>query len=129
MRRVTLFTDVVTDFVGDRQDCLRSLTLPAPCPVLLSDGGFLDFAVTDARGADANTLAGTLYEGMHGLEVKIPAALRNIVGVADAVPELRSTTAHFTNFCHKNTPPPKSEFGRNFYYSRMAFSVQPIRCR
>jgi hypothetical protein len=24
------------------------------------------------------------------------------VGVADAMPELRSSTAHFTNFCHNS---------------------------
>jgi hypothetical protein len=31
------------------------------------------------------------------------------MGVADAMPELRTTTADFTNFCHRYTLPPGSK--------------------
>ncbi|HSU60594.1 MAG TPA: hypothetical protein VLI55_14875 [Bryobacteraceae bacterium] len=44
---------------------------------------------------------------MNRLEVQIPAALADVVGVADAVSELRPTAADFTNFCHKYTVPAK----------------------
>ena len=63
----------------------------------------MNFAVTDAGGAHAHPLAGTLDQCVDRLQVQIPATLRNVVGMADAVPELRSATADFTNSCHKNT--------------------------
>ena len=72
---------------------------------LLGEGSFLHFAVTDARRAYLNPLAGTLYLGMNTLQVQIPPSLGNVMGVADATPELRPAATDFTNFCHKNTPP------------------------
>lgn len=66
----------------------------------LSEARFLDFAATDAGSTNAQTLARTIYEGVNGLEIQIPAALGNVVGVTDTMPELRTTAADFTNFCH-----------------------------
>ena len=62
------------------------------------DRRFLNLAVADAGRAHANALTATLNEGVHSLQIQIPAALGHIVGVADAMPELRSATAHFTYF-------------------------------
>lgn len=66
----------------------------------------MNFAVPNAGRADADALAGTLNHRVNRLKIQIPAALGDIVGVADAMPELRSATADFTNFCHMNTPAP-----------------------
>jgi hypothetical protein len=92
----------------------------------------LDFAVADAGGADANPLTGALYERVHRLKIQIPAALCHIVGVADAMPELRSTTAHFTNFCHIYVlsnhcahERPDLNPGGTSTVARMEMSVQP----
>ena len=67
----------------------------------------MDFAVADTRRADADALAGTLDQRMNRLQVQIPAAVADIVGVTDAVSELGPTAADFTNFCHKYTLPAK----------------------
>jgi len=60
----------------------------------------LNFAVTNAGGANLDALAGTLHYRMNGLKVEVPTALGYIVGVADAVAKLRSTTANITYFRH-----------------------------
>ena len=65
----------------------------------------MHFAVADARGANANTLAGALYQRMNCLQIEIPPTLGDIVGVTDSMPELRPAATDFTNFCHKNTLP------------------------
>ena len=67
---------------------------------------FLNFAVPDTGGTDADTFTSAVHESMDGLEVEIPTTLAHIVGVADAMPELRSATADVTNFSHRNTPMP-----------------------
>ena len=66
----------------------------------------LHLVVAYARGADANSLARTFDDCVDPMKVKIPAALRYIMGVADAMPELRAPAAHVTSFCHKNTLQP-----------------------
>lgn len=68
-------------------------------PTLLC--GFLDFTGPDAGRANAETAAGAVYNRAHTLQVQVPAALGNIVGVADAVAELRPAATHFANSCHK----------------------------
>jgi hypothetical protein len=73
--------------------------------IFLSERSFLDFAVANARRAYFNALSSALDNGMNTLQVQIPPSLGDIVGVADATPELRPTATDFTNFCHKNTPP------------------------
>lgn len=61
-------------------------------------GSLLHFAVPNAGGTDAQTLTGALYQGMHGLQIQIPATLGHIMGMADTMPELRPAAADFTNF-------------------------------
>jgi hypothetical protein len=61
----------------------------------------LDFAVPNARGADPEPLAGAVDEGPNGLQVHVPAAFGDIVGVADAVPELGAAATNFAYFRHK----------------------------
>ena len=79
----------------------------------LRQRSFLHLAVADARRADPNALSGALDEGVDRLQVQIPAAIGHIVGMADTMPELRSATAHFTNFCHSSlsrTHPDRSTY-------------------
>src|SRR5471030_2419888 len=61
----------------------------------------LDFTVADARCADPHPAPGAFHQGSNRLQVHIPAPLRNVVGVADPVTELRSAPAYFANLCHK----------------------------
>ena len=64
-------------------------------------GDLLDFTVANTRRADANPAAGAVDERTDGLQIDVPAALRHIVRVADAVTELRSAATNLTNSCHK----------------------------
>src|SRR5947209_8766979 len=59
---------------------------------------FLNLAVTNAGRADAHSLTSTLHNGVNRLQIQVPATLGDIVCVANAMTELRSTTANFTNF-------------------------------
>ena len=61
----------------------------------------LDFVVADARRADPHPLARAVYQRAHGLKVDVPATLRNVVSVADAVSEGRAATTDITSLCHK----------------------------
>jgi len=63
-------------------------------------GGFLNFAVFDARGAHADALGRARDHRMDGLQVDVPAPLGDIVGVADAVSEFRTAHTKFTHFRH-----------------------------
>jgi hypothetical protein len=65
----------------------------------LSD--LLDFAGTDARRANAKAAAGAVHQRANRLQVQVPTALRQIVGVADAVTELGTAATDLANFCHK----------------------------
>jgi hypothetical protein len=67
---------------------------------------FLDLAAANAGCANAKPFPRTVHERVNRLKIQIPTALTDVVGMADAIPELRSTAAHFTNFCHRNTLPP-----------------------
>lgn len=60
----------------------------------------LHFTVADAGRANSYALARTLNDSMNSLKIQIPATLGHVVGVADAMPELRSATANFTYFRH-----------------------------
>jgi hypothetical protein len=60
-----------------------------------------DLAILNAAGADAQSLSRTLHNGPHALQIDVPAAVCNVVCVTDAMAELRSTTAQFTNLRHK----------------------------
>jgi hypothetical protein len=61
---------------------------------------FLNLATTVAGRANAKPLGGTFDNGSHRLQVQIPAALGDIVGVADLIAELGTTATHFANSCH-----------------------------
>ena len=64
-------------------------------------GDLLDFVRADAGGADADAAAGTVNQSANRLEVEVPAALGDVVGVADFIAERGLATANFTNLCHK----------------------------
>ena len=65
----------------------------------LSD--FLNFTGPDTGGTYANPAAGAVDERAYVLQIQIPAALANIVGVTDAMAELRPAPTHITDSCHK----------------------------
>jgi hypothetical protein len=46
---------------------------------------------------------------MNTLQIQIPTTLRYVVGVADAITELWTTTADFTSFCHRKHTPAQQE--------------------
>jgi hypothetical protein len=77
----------------------------------LRERRFLNFAVPDAGGADAQALARPLHNRVDRLQVQIPTTLCHIVGMTDPMPELRPTATHFTSFCHMNTRPRSSLSG------------------
>jgi hypothetical protein len=62
--------------------------------------GLGDFAALDAVGADAEALAGTVDEGVDGLEIGIPATPGYVVRVRDVVAEARAFAANVANLCH-----------------------------
>jgi hypothetical protein len=67
----------------------------------LCERRFLHLPVANAGSTHTQALSGSVHKGMDSMQVQIPATLRHIVSVADAVSKLRSTTANFTNFRHK----------------------------
>jgi hypothetical protein len=66
----------------------------------VSSGGFLIFAVSDARRADADTLGRAFHQRANRLHIHVPAPVSHVVRVADLMPELRTLAANFTNSCH-----------------------------
>ena len=72
-------------------------------PGVLSD--LLNFAVLDAGRADVKVPVALAGNGPDALQVEVPAALRHIMGVADAVTELGSTSAYVTYFRHSKFAP------------------------
>jgi hypothetical protein len=62
--------------------------------------GFLNLAVANAGCADANALVSAMDNGSDRLQVQIPAALGDIVGVADLIAELGTPATHIANSCH-----------------------------
>src|SRR5690348_1350698 len=63
-----------------------------------------DFAALDAAGAHADALGGAVHQGLHGLQVRVPAAARHVVGVRNVVTELRTLAANIANLCHDFAP-------------------------
>ena len=61
-----------------------------------------DLAGLDAGGADPQALGGAAHQGAHALDVGIPPALGDVVGVGDIVPELGLLTANFALTRHGN---------------------------
>jgi hypothetical protein len=62
--------------------------------------GLLHPTALDAVRADSHTLRRAFHKGANGLQIDVPAAFRYVVGVADAVTELRAATTDFTFFGH-----------------------------
>jgi hypothetical protein len=61
----------------------------------------LDFAALDAGGAHLHPARSTIDEGPYRLQIHVPAAFRNIMGVADPISELWTAATDFTCFGHK----------------------------
>jgi hypothetical protein len=61
---------------------------------------FDHFAAAQAGCADSHAFGGGAYTGMHGAQIDVPAPLGDVVGVADAVTELRLFAADITLLCH-----------------------------
>ena len=59
-----------------------------------------DFAALDAVGAHADPLGCSVYEGVNGLQVRVPAAPGYVVSVRDVVTELRAFAAYVAYLCH-----------------------------
>lgn len=62
----------------------------------------LNLPRSNTRRTYADAAAGAIYDRAHGLQVQVPAALGNVMRVADTVSELRPAATHFTNSCHKS---------------------------
>jgi len=72
--------------------------------------GLLDFAGADARGADAQCPVSALDHGANGAQIGVPAALRDVVRVADPISVHRSLTTDVTSTSHTRTPSDAEEF-------------------
>ena len=96
--------------------------LQRPC---LAGRCFQNLAVADARRAGANTFARTIDERVDSLKVQIPTSIADVVGVADFMPELRSTAADFTNFCHKN----RSQFAGGKLVKPILYQLKGFSCK
>jgi hypothetical protein len=57
-------------------------------------------AGTDTGSADANVLVRAIDHGSYPPQIRIPAAPRHIVGVADRITKARLLAAKFTYHCH-----------------------------
>jgi hypothetical protein len=60
----------------------------------------LDFARADAGRARENRPPGAVHQGMNAPQVRLPAPLGDVVGVADPVSERRTFAADFTGVSH-----------------------------
>jgi hypothetical protein len=67
--------------------------------------GFLNFTATNAGSAHADAFGRTLHDGMHGLQIEIPASRGDIVGMTDFVAEPGAAPANFTYFRHGDFAP------------------------
>jgi hypothetical protein len=65
----------------------------------------LNFAALNAGRANFNPLARALDDRVDFLQIDIPTPIAHIVGVADLVAELGTTTANFTHLRHLNDAP------------------------
>lgn len=94
----------------------------------LRERSFLNLAAANARCANAKPLPRAVHERMHPLKIQIPTALTDVVGMADAIPKLRPTTAHFTDFCHRrHTPAAYIPNGPKLHSSKGVFNILTSR--
>lgn len=94
-------TDVTSSVCG-RTRLLWKFLVKTPC--VPAGSGFDDFAAAQAGGADADAFGRALHFGVHRAQVDVPAALADVVSVADIVTELRAFTADLANLCHGMSP-------------------------
>jgi hypothetical protein len=62
--------------------------------------GLLDFTGAEAGSAHPQTASSAIHQGAYALQVHIPAALRDIVRVADPASELRTLATHIAYSSH-----------------------------
>jgi hypothetical protein len=67
--------------------------------------GFLNLAAANAGCAHADALGSALHDGMHGLQVQVPAPFRDIVRMADFIAKPGAAPANFTYFRHGDFAP------------------------
>jgi len=63
-----------------------------------------DLAALDAAGADANPLGIAVDQRLHRLQVDVPTAAGDVVGVGDVIAELRPFAADIAYLCHEFAP-------------------------
>ena len=61
----------------------------------------MNFSRADAGSADPHAAGGAFHQRANRLQVYIPAALANVMSVADLAAKLRPAAAYLTNLCHK----------------------------
>jgi hypothetical protein len=61
----------------------------------------LDFSGTNASGADTKCFVDAIHQGAHPAQIGIPAALSDVVGVADPVAKVGGLSANFAFTSHK----------------------------
>ena len=76
--------------------------MSAPHKLLHTKLGFDYFAASQAGGADSYVFGRGSYFGVNGAKIDVPAALADVVGVADGASELRPLAADITNSCHNS---------------------------
>ena len=72
--------------------------------------GLLDFAGADAGRADSQRPVSALDDRTHGAQIGVPAALRDVVRVADPISVHRSLSTDVTSTSHTRTPSDAEEF-------------------
>jgi hypothetical protein len=73
-----------------------------------------DLARLEAGGADPDPAGHAVHQSAHGLEIRIPAAEGDVVGMRDVVPELGLLATHDAltghgNLTNPNTAKPKED--------------------
>jgi hypothetical protein len=61
----------------------------------------LNFAAANAGSANPHAFSSPIHQGADSLQIQVPAALGDVVGVTDLVTELRLAAAHIANLSHK----------------------------
>lgn len=100
------------------------------CFCLISDGAF-DFAGAQATGADIEALHLSVHYGANSLDVRLPAAFRLDMGMADIHTTHLPLVANLTNICHithllKTDDDFHTQY-MSFYHRRCAFGKAFLR--
>jgi hypothetical protein len=69
--------------------------------------GFLNFPGAQAGRTYAHSPRGPFHQRANVLQIQVPAAIGQVVGMADPMPELRTSAAHVANSCHSQQSPCK----------------------